>query len=104
MQLPREYMKRSEMIKTLVETHGSYDLWEQQCEYMLRIIESVGMKPPRLDEETCQAIMSIYIGGCSFNQWDEDTAKDTKVTEALQRRAKARETRVIKAKERRSKV
>jgi hypothetical protein len=42
-------MKRSEIVNKLVETMGSYDSWEEQCNYMLQICEDQGMRPPLWD-------------------------------------------------------
>ena len=39
-------MKRSDMLRELVHTMGSYASWEDQCDYMLTIIEEKGMIPP----------------------------------------------------------
>ena len=39
-------MKKSEMIRLLVETMGTYESWKKQCEYMLEVIEDAGMLPP----------------------------------------------------------
>lgn len=39
-------MKRSEMVKKLMDTMGCYDSWEKQCSYMLEICEDEGMLCP----------------------------------------------------------
>jgi hypothetical protein len=39
-------MKRSEAIKELIETMGAYDSWADQCDYMLTVLEALGMMPP----------------------------------------------------------
>lgn len=67
---------------------------------ILYFLEANGMKPPTLPEEYCQAIMSIYYGGYSFNQWEEEFYKDEKVVEALTRREEAAERRKQKSIER----
>ena len=54
--------------------------------YLLTKIEEQGMKPPSLSEDQCQALMDVYYAGYSFNQWDDDFEKDTKVMAALKKR------------------
>jgi hypothetical protein len=61
---------------------------KQFVEELLDFIESKGMKPPSVSEEDQQAIMSVYYGGYTFNQWDEDLEKDEKVQKMKTRRAK----------------
>ncbi len=51
-------MKRSEMVKKLMETMGCYDNWEKQCGYMLEICEDEGMLPPESEK---------------YNPWLHDT-------------------------------
>lgn len=48
--------------------------------------DEIGMKPPHVSEEDCQAIMDVYYAGYTFNQWDEDLEKDQKVQESKKRR------------------
>lgn len=82
-------MKRELMLlkiqEILVEQSEDMTL-EEAAEDILSRLEKAGMKPPRLPEAYCQAIMDIYIGGCSFNQWEEDIEKDEKVIESKTRR------------------
>lgn len=52
---------------------------------ILDFLEELGMAPPCLPEDHCQAIMQIYYDGYSFYKWEEDFQKDPKVVEALER-------------------
>ena len=84
-------MKRSEMVIRIAETLRLEDeVAPSMClnvaEEVLKTIEQAGMLPPRLNEDKVQAIMSIYYGGYSTHQWDEEFEKDEKVLEAYNRR------------------
>lgn len=82
-------MKREEMLlkiqEILVEQSEDMTL-EDAAEDILTRLEKAGMRPPMLPENYCQAIMDIYIGGYSKNQWEENVQKDEKVMNALKRR------------------
>jgi hypothetical protein len=83
-------MKRSEMLaKIRAELVGKQIDTENFEEQILSTVEKLGMKPPSVSEEDCQAIMSVYMGGYSFNQWDEELEKNTELQEAKKRRADA---------------
>lgn len=87
-------MKRTDAIKTIAE------LFEEHCnnqqykgyshqglaETFLDIVERIGMKPPRVSKEDCQAIMSVYYDGYTFYQWDEQLEADELVQKAKLRR------------------
>lgn len=62
------------------------------------VVWELGMAPPVVDEETCQALMHIYISP-NRRQWDEEIEKDAKVVLCKARRAKAREQRALKRKQ-----
>ncbi len=88
-------MKRSDMIEKLrqclIGRIDWYSITSEDCAItILQFMESEGMTPPSLDEETCQAILSVYYDGYSLNQWDEDISKDEKVMAAKARRATRR--------------
>lgn len=95
-------MKRSEMInkigsKIYLELGpriGDLNTAQKLAELLLKDMEELGMRPPRLPEEDCQAILSVYYAGYSLNQWEEDAVKDEKVMEAKARRAEARQRRL----------
>lgn len=53
-------------------------------------VEELGMAPPQLDDDKCQAIMHVYYMGYTLRQWDEDFDKDSKVVEAYNYRMKLR--------------
>jgi len=101
-------MKKSDMIK-LIAPWGSPEIIDRKfdgsllewAEELLAMLEKTGMKPPSVSEEDRQAILSVYYGGYSFNQWDEDLAQDEKVKEARQKRREATERRSEQAKQRR---
>lgn len=66
-----------------------YHTDDDMAENMLKDVEDLlGMAPPRLPEDYCQAIMSVYYGGYSFNKWEDEVLKDTAVMEAYNRRRK----------------
>jgi len=84
-------MKRSKMVEQLcepitVEGLGNLHLLPAEADAILGLLEQLGMKPPTLPEDHCQAILQIYYGNYTFNQWEEDFDKDTKAVDALQRR------------------
>ena len=43
-------MKRSKALKELIKTAGAYDSWKEQCDYMLRTLEDIGMEPPFVEK------------------------------------------------------
>lgn len=94
LKLQRFYIVRHVMVE------GGYITPNQFMAEVLDYIESLGMMPPRLPEEDCQALMSIYYGGYTTHQWEEDFVKDEKAQEAKKRRAEAAERRKQKATER----
>jgi hypothetical protein len=90
-------MKRSEAVQ-LAQKYLDHNAGQLVGEQLVRFAESIlEMKPPRLPEEDCQAIMHVYYAGYTFYQWEEDAAKDEKVQEAKDRRRVARENRNRKA-------
>lgn len=85
-------MRRNEMIlKIQLELACEVE----EAEAILNVVEKLGMKPPRVSEEDVQAIISVYYGGYSYNQWDEELEKDTAVQAARERR-RSRKIREIK--------
>lgn len=66
------------------------------AEILLENLEKLGMQPPFVSKEDCDAIMSVYYGEYTLNQWDEDLEKDEKVQEMKKRKAEAREKRVAR--------
>lgn len=81
-------MKRSEMLK-LIE--GLFEIAQKypnqmNAENLLSWLDEKGMLPPRLPEDHCQALMSLYYGGFNFHQWEEDFEQDKEAVLALQRR------------------
>lgn len=89
-------MKRSEMVQTLTDflENSDIDVVYEEVEIILRFLEAQGMKPPRLPEDTCQAILNVYYAGYSLNQWEEDIEKDAAVMEMKARREKAKTDRI----------
>lgn len=84
-------MKRSDAvsnIKAIVNNMSDFDITTYAAENLLTKLEEMGMKPPTLPEDYCQAIMHVYYGGYSFNQWEEDIEKDERIMEAYNRRLK----------------
>lgn len=55
------------------------EIWLRQC-------ESLGMKPPCLDEDKCEALEQTYVFGGNPYQWDEDFEKDENVMVTYKRR------------------
>jgi hypothetical protein len=92
-------MKRSDFLKELYDSvdrfHDSNST-QNMVDYLLDECERLGMRPPRVSEEDAQALMHVYYGGYSLNQWDEDLAKDEKVADMKQRRHKAKEVRMAR--------
>lgn len=82
-------MKRSEMVERLEKDLAGSNL---SAGTFLDVLQNVyGMKPPRLPEEYCQALMSIYMCGYSLYQWEEDAEKDEKVVSFIERRRERNE-------------
>lgn len=91
-------MKKADAIKALIpkvvpKTHiisqAEYEsgLYHDMAVRHLEFLETeLGMRPPRLPEMHCQAIMDVYYGGYTFNMWEEDFEKDPKIVEALEKR------------------
>ncbi len=85
-------MKRMDAIQSLIKIvrdncfDDCFILTKEEADKMLLALENIGMRPPSLPEMHCQAIMDVYYGGYSFNQWEEDFEKDEKVMKALQKR------------------
>lgn len=79
-------MKRKEMVEALATKLYTEDLTPAIDKWaandLLLFLENSGMKPPRLPEEDCQAIMHVYYGNYTFNQWEEDAEKDEAVQKA----------------------
>lgn len=81
-------MKRNEMLEYIREllrpvtmsTYNEENLNKLANDFLTNI-EKKGMKPPSVSEEDCQALMHVYMAGYTFNQWDEELAKDEKVQE-----------------------
>lgn len=69
---------------------------DELCDDILEAIEEAGMAPPQVDVETRHAIMSVYYGGYTFHQWDEDVEQNEKVQAAKKRRAEAKQNRLKK--------
>ena len=89
-------MRRSDMVIKIQDMLNSgYDPnhTEHQASEFLSGLEKLGIKPPRLPEEYCQAIMSVYYAGYSFHQWEEEIEKDEQVMKALNRRRELNESR-----------
>jgi hypothetical protein len=72
-------------------TYGEYDAfkneWDIEAEELLTLLEKAGMRPPRLDEDKVQALMSVYYARYTTYQWDEDFEKDADAVNALNRRS-----------------
>ena len=89
-------MKRTEMIENIAASLSIMDTLQDEplgthfylndADTLLKKLEALGMKPPRLPEEYCQAIMHIYYAGYTFNQWEEEIVKDEKVMAEVERR------------------
>jgi hypothetical protein len=75
-------MKRSDALASICNKLFEYSnqpISEGMAEDFLVYIENgIGMRPPELDEDKCQALIHIYYGGFTYNQWDEDFEKDEK--------------------------
>lgn len=80
-------MKRSDMILKLMEilVEAPEDV-EAAADQILARLEKLGMRPPAVDSDKCQALMTVYYAGYTFNQWDEDFEADVAVMEAYKRR------------------
>jgi hypothetical protein len=76
----------------LSSCHGAPDTADM-AKHILKEAEDIGMKPPCLPDEDCQAITQVYYGGYTFYQWEEDYVKDEKVAEAKRKRAEWRSKR-----------
>jgi hypothetical protein len=73
--------------KTVDAFSGDVMMTRDEGELLLNWLENeIGMKPPKLPEDYCQAIMDVYMGG-SPNKWEEDIEKDVKVQQSRARRA-----------------
>ena len=81
-------MKRSEMILhlQLMLVEAPQDL-EAAAEDILSRLEKWGMKPPCVNSDKCQALLTVYVDP-SFNMWDEEFETDSALVAAYQRRLK----------------
>lgn len=90
-------MRRSEAIRKLMSkltqtrvlTQAEYEsgLYQDMAERHLEFLEKdLGMRPPCLPEDHCQALMDVYYAGYTFYQWEEDFEKDVQAVAALKRR------------------
>jgi hypothetical protein len=95
-------MKRDEMVEILKQSVLKH--MNCECCYndfmmyssILKELEDAGLKPPKLSQDKCQALMAVYYGGYTFNQWDEDFSKDEKAVAALERRQEHQKLRNLK--------
>ncbi len=65
-------MKRSEMVKKLMETMGTHDSWEKQCSYMLQICEDEGMTPPWYTCVHPDVPEPTPFGSCKLHKWEPE--------------------------------
>ena len=85
-------MNKNEMVKIMwdfiesVEFDCDCYMTENDTAELLEKMLEAGMLPPRLPGPYCQAIMDIYYGGYSFNQWEEDVQKNEQVMASKARR------------------
>lgn len=81
-------MKREEMVEKMndfcMQNGIGVSRWD--LDRLLAHMIDAGMEKPRLEEMKCQAIMDVYYGGYTLNQWDEDFEKDPKIVAAFKRR------------------
>lgn len=81
-------MKRKDAVLKLAEflielPEGTVSV-EADADAILEFVEKkLVMRPPRLPDDECQAILQIYFAGYNLHQWEEDFAKDEKVMERL---------------------
>jgi len=78
-------MKRADAINALMK-NGIGMNYDQAKRHLTFLEKELKMAPPSLPEEYCQAIMHVYQDCYTFNQWEEDIEKDTKVMAALEMR------------------
>lgn len=82
-------MKRTDFItefQKILERYEDCKLNNKAASEILAEIEKLGMKPPTLPQQYCQAILKIYCAGYTFNQWEEEIEKDEHVMAAKSRR------------------
>lgn len=83
-------MKRTEAIQKIKDLlNGGFDpnhTDEQANNFLIELQDTMGMKPPRLPEIYCQALMSVYMAGYTFYQWEEDIEKDAAVMAVVKRK------------------
>lgn len=81
-------MKRSEMKELITGLFKIAEKYpnEMNAENLLSWLDEKGMRPPRLPEDHCQALLSVYYAGYTLYQWEEDFEKDPKAVEALNKR------------------
>ena len=79
-------MKRDEMLELISNLPLNQDtgfcLSLHEADVLLTQLENIGMKPPSLAEDKCQALTRVYYAGHTYNQWDEDFEKDEKAMAA----------------------
>jgi len=85
-------MKRSDALQ-IIKDYLDVNDGKLNADQVLAIVEKLGMAPPLLDEDKCQAIMHVYYMGYTLRQWDEDFEKDNKVVEAYKRRLERQKER-----------
>jgi len=78
-------MKRVDAVNALMK-YGIGMNYDQANRHLTFLEKELKMVPPSLPEEYCQAIMHVYQDFYTFNQWEEEIEKDTKVMAALEKR------------------
>lgn len=71
-------MERKEFVGKIIQALGEMDVkypdgygYEELAEHLVNRMEDAGVKPPCVDGDKCQFLLSKYIDP-SFNHWDED--------------------------------
>lgn len=79
-------MKRDEMLELISNLPLNQDtgfcLSAHEADILLTHLESIGMLPPPLATNKCQALNRVYYEGHNYNQWDDDFEKDEKAMKA----------------------
>lgn len=93
-------MTRTQMIDIMANAYKRMAVTRPSPEdimtVVLKAMEDAGIKPPALDAEKQQALMSVYYGGYTVNQWDEDFAKNKLVVATMMARREENEKRKAK--------
>lgn len=80
-------MRRVKMVNylhSLLKSYESSEITKIDADNILHKLEAKGMKPPRVDSDVYQALVSVYCYPNEY-QWDDKALADEAVVKVLKR-------------------